>query len=347
VNAFLDTLVKVLGAAWLLLEEMSPYLLLGFLMAGLLRAALTPAMIRRHMGRPGLGQILKASLIGVPLPLCSCGVIPVGLSIRRQGGSRGATAAFLAATPQTSVTSIVATWALLGPIVTFVRILAAVLSGVLAGLFIEWTYPHEASLTEEDIHGQPTDTPAPTESFWRKLWRHGFVVLPRDIARPFAVGLLLAALLTVLIPPGFFQGRVPSGLLSYMVMLAVGLPIYVCSTGSLPLALSFLHMGFSPGSALVFLVAGPATNAATLATLWTRIGRRGTLLYLLAIAIAALFAGFLTDLLWRGEWVHPLSSAHAHHAPVGEWRLWLSRLGGAALLLLLLPGLWERNEDET
>lgn len=339
----------MLAAAWTLLEEMSPYLLFGFLIAGILRAGLTPAVVQRHMGRPGLWQILKASLIGIPLPLCSCGVIPVALSLRRQGASRGATASFLAATPQTSVTSLLATAALLGPEMTVVRILAALLSGFLAGLFVEWTYPADPTpATEEKGSASlPNRRPFSFNSFLQTLWRHGFVVLPRDIARPFGLGLLAAAAITVLIPPGFFQGRVPSELLSYALMLAIGLPIYVCSTGSLPLALSFLHMGFSPGAALVFLVAGPATNAANLTTLWTRVGKRGTVFFLLAIALAALLAGWLTDLWLPAGWVPPLHAGHAHHQNISPVALWMRRVGAAALLLLIFPGFWEReNKDE-
>lgn len=319
---------------------MAPYLLLGFFISGLLRIALTPAWIRRHMGRPGLWQILKSSLIGVPIPLCSCGVIPVGLSLRQQGASRGATVAFLASTPQTGVDSIAATWSLLGPVVAVVRMVAAFVSGLLAGILVEWSYPPETPAS-----AKPADPgAAPLEPWWKRMWEHGFITLPRDMARPLLLGILIAGLLTVLVPPGFFQGRVTEGWTSYALMLAVGIPMYVCSTGSIPIAVGFVHMGFSPGAALVFLIGGPATNAATIATLWTRIGKRGTILYLVAIAISALAAGWAAD-----TWLHmpafqtaARNLEHCETVSLNPLHIGL----GLVLLALVVPGLWEREKED-
>jgi uncharacterized membrane protein YraQ (UPF0718 family) len=333
-------LPDTLKACWAVTEAMAPYLLLGFFISGLLRIALTPAWVRRHMGRPGLWQILKSSLIGVPLPLCSCGVIPVGLSLRKQGASRGATVAFLASTPQTGVDSIAATWSLLGPVVAMVRMIAAFVSGLLAGVLVEWTYPPETAPAEK-----PTDPNAgPTDPWWKRMWEHGFVTLPRDMARPLLLGILISGLLTVLVPPGFFQDRVPGGWVSYVIMLAVGIPMYVCSTGSIPIAVGFVHMGFSPGAALVFLVAGPATNAATIATLWTRIGKRGTALYLAAIAVSALAAGWATD-TWLKSSVFSTAVQRMEHCETVS--LNPIAIGFAVILLILiLPGLWQREEED-
>lgn len=336
----MNTLLDILKACWGVTEAMAPYLLLGFFISGLLRIGLTPAWVRRHMGRPGLWQILKSSLIGVPLPLCSCGVIPVGLSLRKQGASRGATAAFLASTPQTGVDSIAATWSLLGPVVSVVRIVAAFASGLLAGVLVEAAYPPEKPAVE----APPDPANAARAPWWKRMWEHGFVTLPRDMARPFLLGILIAGLMTVLVPPGFFQERVAAGWLGYLIMLAVGIPLYVCSTGSIPIAVGFVHMGFSPGAALVFLVAGPATNAATITTLWTRIGKKGTMLYLIAIAVCALAAGWVTD-----SWLTTsLSATVSHHMGHGEGGGFNPVAAAAAvfMLALIVPGLWQKEEED-
>lgn len=333
-------LLDTLKACWSVTEAMAPYLLLGFFISGLLRIALTPAWIRRHMGRPGLWQILKSSLIGVPIPLCSCGVIPVGLSLRKQGASRGATVAFLASTPQTGVDSIAATWSLLGPVVAVVRMAAAFLSGLLAGILVEWSYPPETPASAKPANPES----APLEPWWKRMWEHGFITLPRDMAGPLLLGILISGLLTVFVPPGFFHDRVPGGWLSYGLMLAIGIPMYVCSTGSIPVAVSFVHMGFSPGAALVFLIAGPATNAATIATLWTKIGKRGTVLYLVAIAASALAAGWAAD-TWLQTPVFASAAQHLEHCETLSLNP-LSIAATLALLALILPGLWQQEKDD-
>lgn len=329
--------LSILQACWAVTTAMAPYLLLGFLISGLIRVVLTPAWVRRHMGKPGLWQILKSALIGVPLPLCSCGVIPVGLSLRKQGASRGATVAFLASTPQTGVDSIAITYSLLGLGVSVVRVAAAFFSGLLAGVLVEWAYPPEPRAAGKE-EAAPGLTMAP---WWKRVWEHGFITLPRDMARPFLLGILLAGLMTVLVPPGYFQDRVPDVWSSYAIMLAVGIPLYVCSTASIPLAVGFIHMGFSPGAALVFLVAGPATNAATITTLWTKIGRLGTLLYLLAIAVSALGAGWVTD-AWAGATSLATLTPQLEHVHGHSWSSILSAL---AMLALVVPGLWASEED--
>ncbi len=331
---------NLLYACWDVTAAMAPYLLFGFLVSGLIRIVLTPAWIRRHLGRAGLWQIVKAALIGVPLPLCSCGVIPVGLSLRRQGASRGATAAFLAATPQTGVDSIAATLSLLGMTVTVIRVIAAFFSGLLAGVLVEWAYPPETQKVEEP----ESSDERPQAPWWKRVWEHGFITLPRDMARPFLLGILIAGLLTVLVPPDYFKDHLFTGWRAYAVMLAIGIPLYVCSTASIPLAVGFVHMGFSPGAALVFLVAGPATNAATISVLWNRIGRKGAVLYLVAIAISAVAAGLATDLWLKGSLAGTVVP-HLGHGEMGGFSP-LSVAAALFMLALVIPGLWNREEED-
>jgi len=332
----MGTIFEVLGASWQVLVLMAPFLLLGFTAAGVVSVLLSPDWVRRHMSGHGLWQVVKAALVGVPLPLCSCGVLPVALSLRRQGAGRGAVASFLAATPQTGLDSIIATCAVLGPVISFFRVAAALVSGVLAGSLVTCAYPREPPVPVEKAGEtcsccHPARTPP-----WQRMLHHGWVTLPRDIAWALLVGILISGILTVLVPAGFLNSHLHSGWQGYGVALLAGIPLYVCSTASIPLAASFVHMGASPGVAMVFLIAGPATNPTMLAAMWSRIGKAGTCLYLLAIASTAVAFGCLLDVFF------PASLAAV---PVLEARCaacastWWGIAAAVILLLMLAPGL--------
>lgn len=331
----------ILLATWQVLVLMAPYLLLGFAVAGIVSVLLSADWVRRHMGGHGLWQVVKAALIGMPLPLCSCGVLPVALSLRRQGAGRGAVASFLASTPQTGVDSIIATYAVLGPVVSVFRVAAAFVSGVLAGGMVTIAYPRETAEPIEEgasCHCGHAHLPA-----WRHMLRHGLVTMPRDIARPLLLGILLSGILTALIPSGFLQERLPPGWPGYGLALLVGVPLYVCSTASIPLAASFIHMGASPGAAMVFLIAGPATNLAMLTAMWSRIGKAGTCLYLVAIAGTAVLLGWMLDLFFPMSMAGVPVLGERCAACASEW--W-SVAAAIVLLILLAPGLWARPEED-
>ena len=336
----ISTLHSILIATWQVLTLMAPFFLLGFAVAGVVSARLSAAWVRRHMGGHGMWQVVKAALLGIPLPLCSCGVLPVALSLRRHGASRGAVASFLASTPQTGADSIIATYAVLGPVVTVFRVAAALASGVLAGSFVTLVYPHERA---EPVVEEPACVcGAPPVALWRRMLQMGFVTLPRDIARPLLLGVVLAGILTALVPEGFLQGNFVAGWQGYGVALLVGIPLYVCSTASIPLAAAFIHMGASPGAAMVFLIAGPASNLTMLTGMWARIGKRGTCLYLLAIAITAVVFGWLLDLLFPSVMAAvPVLDERCAACAATWWGI----ASAVVLLLLLAPGLWGAGEE--
>jgi uncharacterized membrane protein YraQ (UPF0718 family) len=326
---------SILAASWQVLVWMAPYLLLGFVLAGVISALLSPDWVRRHMAGRGVWQVVKAALVGVPLPLCSCGVIPVALSLRQHGAGRGAVASFLASTPQTGVDSIVATWVILGPVVTVFRVLAALVSGLVAGGLVSAAYPQEtaeAGHTRDEACGCcQVHTPV-----WRRMVQHGLVTMPRDIARPLLLGVLISGALTVGLPAGWLSSSFALAWGAYGMALLVGIPLYVCSTASIPLAASFIHLGASPGAAMVFLIAGPATNAAMLATMWCRLGRLGTILYLVAIAGTAVLAGWLLDSFFPAALANvPPLAAHCADGASAWWAIACA----LALLLLMAPGL--------
>jgi len=280
---------------WNVLRDMSPYLLLGFLVAGLLSVLIRPETIERHLGKGGFLPVLKASIFGVPLPLCSCGVIPVSASLRRHGASRGATTSFLLSTPQTGVDSILVTLSLLGPIFAVFRPLVALVSGLLGG-----------SLVSLITSGEKMETAAPRcedaccsgelkGGKVARVLRYGFGTLPRDIGKPLVIGLLIAGAITALVPNDFFAEMLGGGIGAMLIMMLVAIPVYVCATASVPVAAALILKGVSPGVALVFLMTGPATNAATIATIWKIMGRRTAITYLATVAVTALAAGLLLD----------------------------------------------------
>lgn len=306
---------------WATLSEMAPYLLFGFLVAGLLSVWINPDVVQRHLGGTGFWQVFKASLFGVPLPLCSCGVIPVSMSLRKHGASKGATVSFLLSTPQTGVDSILVTYSLMGPIFAVFRPVAAFITGLLGGAIINAIEKHE--MTSSEQHEEKcTDDCCSREN--RKNWfirsmKHGFVTLPADIGRAMLIGILIAALISAIVPEDFFAEALAvsgGGIIAMLVMMVLGIPVYVCATASVPIAVALIAKGLNPGAALVFLMTGPATNAASLLTLGSQLGWRTATIYLLTVAGCALAGGFLLDAIFQGD----LSSIHhAHGAMLPGW----------------------------
>lgn len=298
------------GDFWSVLGQMSPYLLFGFAAAGALSLLISARTVERHLGGPGFWPVFKAALFGVPLPLCSCGVIPVGASLHRKGASRGATVAFLISTPQTGVDSIMVTFSLLGLTLAIYRPVAALISGVLGGLLVAYTVKDRDEPATKAAPAGTSATACPTcaapqaadddrpEGWLGRLRAavvYGFVDLPEDIGRSMLGGLIIAAIITAIVPPDFFTGVLSGGIMAMLVMMAIGIPMYVCATASVPIAAALIARGVSPGVALVFLMTGPATNAATIATVWRTMGKKTAVLYLASVAGTALASGLTLD----------------------------------------------------
>jgi len=286
---------------WATVAEMSPYLLFGFFVAGLLSVLISQRFVETHLGGRGIWPLLKASAFGVPLPLCSCGVIPVSMSLHKHGASKGSTIAFLLSTPQTGVDSIFVTLSLLGPIFAVFRPLAALVTGVVGGTLVD-----VFEKTAKDST-QPTqkceDECCSTEKHNKKIARglkYGFVTLPRDIGKAMLAGLVVAAFISALVPDGYFADKLGIGILPMVVMMFLGIPVYVCATASVPVAAALILKGLTPGAALVFLMTGPATNAASFVTIWKILGRKTAITYLATVAACALLGGILLDYIAAG-----------------------------------------------
>mgnify|MGYP003715473063 CR=1 FL=1 len=290
----MDMLLNILMEVWLVTVAMAPYLLFGFLMAGGLSVLISKDYVRRHLGGHGWLESFKAALFGVPMPICSCGVIPLAASLRKHGASRSATASFLASTPQTGGDSLMITYALLGWVYAVFRAVVAFISGIICGMAVGAVSPPEPEEVPQcrDECCQPNQAP-----ILKRMLSYGFLTLPRDIARAMLLGIILSGIISGLIPENYFADRMGDSVAAMFLMLALGIPLYVCSSASVPIALAFIKAGISPGAALIFLITGPATNTATLTTLWSIIGRRQLFVFLFSLALCALAAGFTMNAL--------------------------------------------------
>ena len=270
--------------------EMSPYLLLGFLIAGILHVFVPQRFYTRYLSHDNKFSVLWAALLGIPLPLCSCGVIPTAIGLRNEKASKGAVASFLIATPQTGIDSILATFSVLGLGFAIIRPAAALVTGVCGGLLVN-------RLVKEDSGTGPMDGSCRVESgnkVWRVL-RYAYFDMIQDIGLRLIIGLLVAALIQVLVPNEFFLHFGSNPLLQMLVILIVAVPMYICSTGSIPVAAALIMKGLSPGAALVMLMAGPAVNLASILVVRKALGARFTAIYLLVIVGFSILFGLLVN----------------------------------------------------
>lgn len=299
-----------------ILNEMSPFILLGFILAGILNEFVKPQTMSRHLSADGWKPVLKAALIGIPLPLCSCGVLPTAVSLRRRGASHGATVSFLTATPQTGVDSIAATYSLLGLPFAVIRPVAALVGSIFGGLAVSRFASSDAATSacadgSDSCCNVVADAPDAKRPLWTRLMaalRYGLVNMVASVGKWLVIGLFVAALITVLVPDSLFLSLNRYPVIAMLVMVIVAVPMYICATGSIPIALSLMLKGLSPGVAFVLLMAGPAANFASVMVLNRAIGRRSTAIYLASVIITAMAFGLLIDYLLPASWFMPSAS---------------------------------------
>lgn len=339
----IDFVSQWLVACWTILCESAPYLLLGFLIAGLIKALVPDEKILKHLGGNDLRSVVIASAIGAPMPLCSCSVLPTAAQLRKGGASKGATTAFLISTPETGVDQLAVTWSLIDPLMAFLRPIAGVVTATIAGVIINllvklgWdvrsgqdTLPaapkaphtpdagapidaccapaidHAADHGHDHAHDHPHDhgtssarrRPRSFLGVLREATSYALGPMLDDLSRWFILGFLVSGLITVLVPPNYFGEVIPNGFVAMLLMLAVAMPMYVCATGSTPVAAALIAKGLNPGAALVLLLAGPATSMATIFVVRRLLGLRSTVVYVITIAVFALGFGLLADQLY-------------------------------------------------
>jgi uncharacterized membrane protein YraQ (UPF0718 family) len=309
----MDILLRIGAETWSILLDAAPFVLFGFLVAGLLKMFLPADFVLKHLGKKSVSSVFKAAAIGAPIPLCSCGVVPAAAGMRKQGASKGATAAFLISTPETGVDSIAVTYALLDPIMAVVRPMAGVLTAIVAGLgvhFFDKEAPRPLAQFSDIAHPLATfDCGADcgcgasaSEKSWRERIMQGasyaFVELVQDVGGWLLLGLVLGGAIMALLPAGFLESQAGGGILPMLAMLLVSVPLYTCATSSTPIAAALALKGLSPGAALVFLLAGPATNVATITVVARLLGKRAAGIYLSAIVVCSLAMGLGVNWLY-------------------------------------------------
>ena len=356
-----------------LINEMSPFLLLGFLLAGLMHAFIPGQIYSRYLAKPTFSSVLYAALFGIPLPLCSCGVIPTAMSLRKEGASKGAVSSFLIATPQTGVDSIIATYSLMGlpfaiarPIIAFVT---ALFGGQMVNMMDKSPSPALPREGEKSLHnkrveahcrcgcGHSHDTSSEKNvtstslhregwggvagGFWPKLKEalsYAFLEMMEDIGKWLMIGLIVAGLITVLVPDSFFEVFKDNSLASMLLVLVFAIPMYLCATGSIPIAVALMLKGLTPGSALVLLMAGPACNMASILVINKVMGRKTLITYLASIIAGAVGFGLAIDHLLPREWFIPTiaPSAECCHEETSLFS-WICT---GVLVLLLINAAW-------
>ncbi|MDE5799705.1 MAG: permease, partial [Paramuribaculum sp.] len=321
-----------------MLSEMAPYILLGFFLAGILHAFVPQRLLSRHLSANSFGAVWKGALIGVPLPLCSCGVLPTAIAMKRSGASDSATVSFLVATPQTGIDSIAATWSLLGPAFAVIRPVVALVTSLFAGSTVAIVEKGKTNKPQENPAIQCAVESAPRMSLLARTGealRYGFIDLVGSIGGWLVAGLIIAALITVFVPADIFAALSRWPILAMLAVIVVAIPMYVCATGSIPIAMSLMLKGLSPGTALVFLMAGPAANFASYSLIAREMGRRTALIYIATIAIGAIAFGLLIDWLLPASWFAFAPDVHSacHHPP--HISIFAAICSGALVLLLL------------
>ena len=301
-------------------NESAIYILFGFFLAGVLKVSIPTEKILKYLGGKNTKSVLWAAILGIPLPLCSCAVLPTAMSLKRQGASKGSTLAFMISTPETGVDSISITYALMDPIMTIFRPISALITAVSAGIVAniadkpEEKTPSQLSMlapVEESCACNSCDSDdkeTKPQGKFRSILNYAFVELLNDIAWWLIAGILVAALISTFIPVTFFDQHLDSGFLSMLIMLVVGIPIYMCAASSTPVAAALILKGLSPGAALVFLLAGPATNAGTIAAVGKFLGKKMMFIYLGTIAVVSICLGIGLNELYDILQINPMAS---------------------------------------
>jgi uncharacterized membrane protein YraQ (UPF0718 family) len=330
----MDYITPFFTALFELSNAMAPYILFGLLFAGILHELVPDTLVTKHLGRENVGSVIKATLFGVPLPVCSCGVIPLATGIKKSGASKGATLSFLISTPITGVDSILATYGMFGWAFTIYRIITSMIIAMMAGVLTNY-------MDREEEQPKPLFSAAPASGFsmaplhakadeegsccsggsccestrkggfsLRAALRYAFVTLLGDIAKPLFWGLLIGALITVAIPENLNAILVEYAWLSYLIVIAIAVPMYVCATASLPIAAALMLSGVSAGAAFVFLSAGPATNTVTIGVVKKMLGSKSLSIYLGTIITGSILFGLGLDFIFDISDIDPRSLVH-------------------------------------
>lgn len=334
-------------ALWGYIAISAPYLLLGLILSGFIKQFIPMEKVKKWLGKDNFSSVFKASLVGVPLPLCSCSVIPTAVTLRKSGASKASTSSFLISTPESGVDSIAVTYAIMDLPMTILRPVAAFFSAFVAGAFQMFFNKEESAESIESVEVKESCCGSgmkknvvkePMADQVKNAFRYGFKDLIDDIAFWLLIGLVLGAIIQVLVPENFFQHLSLNQ--SRLLILAVGVPVYICASATTPIAASLILKGMSPGTALLLLLVGPATNASNIMVLQKYIGKRGVFLNVLAVIVVALAFSFITDFMYLNffETNWALGELHDH-----EMISWWEKASGVILSALIIKGVFKEK----
>ena len=307
-----------------LFVEIAPYLILGFIVSGLLYMFTSKEMITKNVGTPGFMSVLKASILGVPMPLCSCGVIPVSTSMYKRGATKGATLSFLISTPQTGVDSILLTLNQMGPQFAIIRPIVALITGVIGGMFGDLISDNDYKSTANVKHKHEP------KSLLDGL-KYSFITLPQDVIKPLIKGIIISGFISILLPNDFFASYNLTGITAMIIIAIASVPIYVCATASVPIAMMLISKGLEPGAAFVFLMAGPATNAATISVIINSLGKKIVYVYISVIFISSIIFGLLINAFLDPNSL-PMNMHHEHSHNI-IWNIF-SQLSVSSMIII-------------
>ncbi|MBC75626.1 MAG: hypothetical protein CME64_06385 [Halobacteriovoraceae bacterium] len=339
--------MQFLEALWGYIAISAPYLLLGLILSGFIKQFIPMEKVKKWLGKDNFSSVFKASLVGVPLPLCSCSVIPTAVTLRKSGASKASTSSFLISTPESGVDSIAVTYAMMDLPMTILRPIAAFFSAFVAGALQMFFNKDENEAMEESEAAQKSCCGSgmkknaikePMADQVKNAFRYGFKDLIDDIAFWLLIGLVLGAIIQVLVPENFFQHLSLNQ--SRLLILAVGVPVYICASATTPIAASLILKGMSPGTALLLLLVGPATNASNIMVLQKYIGKKGVFLNVLAVIVVALAFSFITDYMYLNffETNWAVGELHDH-----EMISWWEKASGVILSALIIKGVFKEK----
>ena len=288
----------------ILLDAMAIYVLFGLLFAGILKQIIPDDFVIKHLGRGSVSSVVKATLFGIPLPVCSCSVIPLAQSLKKEGASKGAVQSFLISSPITGVDSILATFSFFGLIFTIFRVISSVIIAITVGLIQNFVDKDEKIIKEEvsisscGCSNSCSSSSVKKSFSIKKVFFYAYVTLFVDMVKPLFIGLIFGALFTTLAPKEYTSLLFENQILTYIVIMLFSMPLYVCATASLPIAAALMLEGMSAGAAFIFLTAGPATSAITMSVVYKTLGKTSLIIYLSTISVLSLFFGFLFDLFF-------------------------------------------------
>ncbi len=319
-------ILDFLNNLWTVTESLGIWFLLGLLIAALMHGFVPDSLFKRWLGKNSFLNVIKAAFIGVPMPLCSCGVVPTVIALKKKGASNSSCLSFLISTPQTGVDSLLVSAAFLSWPFAIFKLISAFVIGILGGgIHHLLQQKHAAPAIEEET----SPTQPHQRASLKELYDFAINDLFYNLWKWMLAGIIAAALISTFLSADFMANSLfADPLYGSIAALFLSIPLYVCATSSVPIAAALVLKGMSPAVAIVFLIAGPATNIATIGLIYKSFGKLFTTVYLASVSIGSIVcAVFFGSVIT----IHLPDKVH-HHGGANMIEL----IGAVVFALLLL-----------